>query len=89
MNRLKENATLTYVYGTMYLQLDDYLPYSGKKSDIFETHMNSNLICINGYTNCMRYTDLITWVSNYARNMLLYEFNHAVKIFPCPRTTIC
>ena len=21
--------------------------------------------------------------------MLLYEFNHAVKISPCPRTTLC
>ena len=73
----------------MYLQLDEYPPYSGKKSYIFETHINSNLRCINGYTNCMRHTDLITWVSNSAWNMLLSEFIHAVKIIPCPRTTIC
>ena len=30
MDRLKKNATLTCVYGPMYLQLDDYPPYSGK-----------------------------------------------------------
>ena len=37
----------------------------------------------------MRHTDLITWVSNFAWKMLLSEFNHAVKMSPCPRTTIC
>ena len=59
------------------------------KTDIFETHINSNLRCIHGYTNCMRHTDLITWVSNSAWKMLLSEFNYAVKISPCPRTKIC
>ena len=57
----------------MYLHLDDYPPYSGKKSDIFDTHVNSNLICIHGYTNCMRHTDLTTWISNKAWMMLLSE----------------
>ena len=74
---------LTCEYGLMYLHLDDYPPYSGKNSDIFETHINSNLRCIHGYTNCMRHTDLITWVSNYASMMLLYEFNDAIKINSC------
>ena len=40
-------------------------------------------------TNCMRHTDLITWVSNSAWKMLLSQFIHAVKIIPCPRTTVC
>ena len=37
----------------------------------------------------MRHNDLITWVSNCSWDMLLSEFIHAVKIIPCPRTTIC
>ena len=37
----------------------------------------------------MRHTDLITWVSNSYWDILLSEFIHAVKIIPCPRTTIC
>ena len=86
---VEKNAMLTCVYGPMYLQLDDYPPYTGKNSDIFETHINSNLRCIHGYTNCMRHTDLITWVSNSARKMLISQFIHAVKISPCPRTTVC
>ena len=36
----------------------------------------------------MIHTDLINWVSNSAWKMLLSEFNHAVKIILCPRTTI-
>ena len=79
---------LTCVYGPMYLQLDDYLPCTGKNSDIFETPINSNLRCIHGYTNCMRHTDLITWVSNSSWKMLLSQFMHAVKISPCPSTTV-
>ena len=89
MNRLRKSATLTCLYGPMYLQLDDYPPYYDKKSDIFETHINGNLRCIHGYTNCMRHTDLITWLSNSSWDMLLSEFIHSVKIIPCTRTTIC
>ena len=73
----------------MYLQLEDYPPYSDKISDIFKTHMNSNLRCIHGYTNCIRNTDSITWVLNYSWDMLLSEFIHAIKISVCPRTEIC
>ena len=67
---VEKNAMLTCVYGPLYLQLDDYPPYTGKNSDIFETHINNNLRCIHGYSNCMRYTYLITWVSNSAWKML-------------------
>ena len=73
----------------MYLQLDDYPPYSGKNPDIFETRIDSKLRCIHVYTNCMRHTDFITWVSNSAWDILLSGFNRAVKINPCPRTKIC
>ena len=62
MNQLKNKGMLTCVYGLMYLHLDDYPPYTGKNSDIFETHINSNLRCIHGYINCMRHTDnMLIW----------------------------
>ena len=32
MNWLRKNAMLTCLYGPMYLQLDDYPPYSDKKT---------------------------------------------------------
>ena len=80
---------MTCLYGTMYLQLDDYSQYSDERSDIFEKHITRNLICIHEYTNCVRHTDLITWVSIDSWEMLLSKFSHAERISACPRTTIC
>ena len=85
MYRLRKCATLTFLYGPIYLKLDDYPPYSDKISNIFETHINSNLRCIHGYTNCVRHTDSITWVSNSSWDILLSEFIHAKRISACPR----
>ena len=41
---------------------DNYPPYDDKRWVIFETKINRNLRCSHGYTNCVRHTDLITWV---------------------------
>ena len=73
----------------MYLELDDYPPYSGKRSVIFETHINRNLRCSHGYTNCVGHTDFITWVSKHSWEMLLSEFSHAERISACPGKIIC
>ena len=73
----------------MYLDLDDYPPYSDKKLVIFYTHININLRCIHGYTDCVAHNDLNTWVSKHSWEMLLSEFSQAEKIIPCPRTIIC
>ena len=72
----------------MYLELDDYLPYYDKTSVIFETHINRNLRCSHGYTNFVRHTDLITWVSKNYLEMLLSEFLHAERISARPRKII-
>ena len=69
--------------------MDYYPPYSDKGSVIFEKHINRNLGCIHGYTNCVRHTDLITWVSKYSWEMLLSKFSHAEIISAFPRTIIC
>ena len=60
INRLRKSATLTRLYGPMYLELDDYPLYYYRKSVIFETHINRNLRRINGYTNYVAHNDLIT-----------------------------
>ena len=70
----------------MYIQLDEYPPYSDKKLDIFETHMNRNLICIHGYKNYVALNYLITLISKNYREMLLSEFSQSGKIIPCTRT---
>ena len=88
MYRLRKSTILTCLYGPIYLELDDYPPYSDKISVIFETHININFRCSHGYTNCVRYTDLITWVSKNSWKVLLSEFSHAERISACPRTII-
>ena len=80
---------MTCLYGPMYLQLDEYPPYSYKISVIFETHINRKLRYSHGYTNSVRHTYLITWVSKNYWEMLLSEFSHAERINACPRTIIC
>ena len=60
-----------------------------KISVIFETHINRNLICSCGYTNSVRHTDLITWVSKHSWGMLIFEFSHAERINACPMTIFC
>ena len=43
----------------------------------------------HGYTNCVRRTDLITWVSKNSWEILLSEFSHAKIISACTGTIIC
>ena len=47
------------------------------------------MIGSHGYTNYVRHTDLITWVSKNSWGMLLSEFSHAERISAFPRTKIC
>ena len=79
MYRLRKSAVLTHLYGPMYLKLDNHLPYSDKKAVIFETHINRNLRCIHGYTNCVAPHDLITWISKNYWEMLYSKFSQAEK----------
>ena len=69
IHRLRNIATLTCLYVPMYLQLDDYPPYYDKRSVLFETKINKNLRCSHGYTNCVRNTDMITWVAKHSWEM--------------------
>ena len=84
---LRKSVTLISLYGTMYLDLDYHPPYYDKKSAIFETHINRNLICIHGYTNCVAHNDLITWVSKKLGNVTFW-ISTSWEIIPCPRTII-
>ena len=45
--------------------------------------------CSHGYTNWVRHTDSITWVSIDSWEILLSEFSHAERISAFPRTKIC
>ena len=59
---LRKMAKLNILYGPMHLPLDDYPPYSDKKSDIFEAKINKEFRCIHGYINHDERNVLNTWV---------------------------
>ena len=46
---LKENATLIKHFGPMYIDFDEYHPYSGAISEIFETNINAYIQCDRDY----------------------------------------
>ena len=69
--------------------MDENHLYSDKILVIFDTHININLRCSHGYTNCVIHTDLITWVFKNSWKTLLSEFSHAERIITCLRTIIC
>ena len=80
---------LTCRYGPMYLPLDEFPPYSDKKSDIFEANTNKEFRCIHGYTNHDEHNVLITWVLIKSWEMLLSEFPQALEINYCTRKFVC
>ena len=59
---LRKMEKQIYLYGPMYLPLDEYQPDSDKKSDIFEANINKEFRCIHGYTNHDEHNVLMTWV---------------------------
>ena len=69
--------------------MDDYAPYSYKKPENFETHINKNLIFINGYKHYVTQNEFITWVSKNSWEILLSEFSQSEKIIPCTWKIIC
>ena len=44
-SQLKENSSLIKHIGTIYIDFYKYPPYSGRKSEIFETNVNNNMQC--------------------------------------------
>ena len=49
------------------------------KTEIFETHININLICIHGYTKYVAQNELITLVSIISWKSFLSKFPQAKK----------
>ena len=47
--QLKEDAPLIKKFGLMYIDFDEYSPYSGRISEHFETNVNDNIHRDHGY----------------------------------------
>ena len=69
-----KSTMLTYTYGPMYLQLDEYAPCYDKKPDISETHINRHLICDHIYTDDVAQNESIE-ISRSNKNNCLSQDN--------------
>ena len=49
LNQLKDNAPLIKKFGPMYIDFDEYPPYSGRIFENFEKNVNENIQCDHGY----------------------------------------
>ena len=49
LTQQKENYPLIKCCGPMYIDFDEYPPYSGRNSEIFEKKANENIQCVHGY----------------------------------------
>ena len=47
----------------MYIDFDDYPPYSGRISAIFEKYVNENIQCDHGYAYSSGKQKMCTWVN--------------------------
>ena len=58
----KYNAPLIKQYVPIYIDSDEYLPYSGRISEIFE-NVNENIQCDHGYAYSSEKQKMCTWVN--------------------------
>ena len=54
----------------MYIYFDDYPPYSGRISEIFEANVNANIQCDHGYAYSSSKKKMYTWVSGEIWEMM-------------------
>ena len=47
--QLEEYDQLIEIFGPMYIDFDEYQPYSGRTYKKLETHINDNIQCDHGY----------------------------------------
>ena len=78
MYQFLKSATLTYLYGLMYLQLDDYPPYYDKNQTFLRHTLTGTWYVLMDIPIMLH---IIIW--------LLSEFSQAEKIISCHGTNIC
>ena len=64
----------------MYIDFDDYPPYSGSISEIFETNVNANIQCDNGYAYSSRKEKNCTWINEESWEIMQKPFLDAKQI---------
>ena len=85
----KQNSTLTRHFGTMYINFDDYIPYTGTIYEIFETNINAHIKWCHGYPYSTTKVTTATWINKEGWWLLKNYFHEANKLNICVRTKLC
>ena len=64
----------------MYIDFDEYPPYSGRISEIFEKNVNENIQCVHGYAYSSHKQKMCTWVNEESWAMMKTCFPDAKQI---------
>ena len=64
----------------MYIDFDEYPPYSGRYSEIFEKYVNENIQCVHGYACSSGKQKMCTWVNEESWVMMKTYFPDAKQI---------
>ena len=73
--QLKENAALIEHSGPMYIDFDEYPPYSDTISEYFETNINANIQCDHGYAYYSSKHKMCTCVNKESLEMTKNHFS--------------
>ena len=64
----------------MYIYFDEYPPYSGRISEIFEKNVNENIQCDHGYAYFSVKQKMCAWINEESWEMMKTCFPDANKI---------
>ena len=65
--QLKEDAAFIKHFRPMYIDFDEYPPYSGRIYEIFEKNVNDNIKCEHGYAYYSSKQKMCIWVNEESR----------------------
>ena len=73
----------------MYIDFDDYPPYTDAIYDIFATKTNSNINCCNVYPYPTTKGFMITWINNKTWAVFEICFSEDFIVDKCLKPTVC
>ena len=85
----KESCQLIKCFGPMFIDFDEYPHCSGRKSAIFEEHVNEDIKCEHGYVYSAGQRNMCKWVHEDTWERMNKCFPDENQINMCPTTVSC
>ena len=76
-------------FGPIYIDFDEYLPFSDALSENFVTNIHAHIRCNNIYPYSTTKGNMLTWTNKGSWEMTKKGFPDAKQVKKCPTTTVC